>query len=61
MRRSIAIAVVGLVVATGCSLPGTKTGPLTITATFTDIGDILDCKFRYTKVEAGKFRLVKIV
>ncbi len=28
---------------------------------FTDIGDILDCKFRYNKVEAGKFNLVKIV
>ena len=41
MRRSIAVAVVGLVVAAGCSLPGAKTGPLTITATFTDIGDLV--------------------
>jgi ABC-type branched-subunit amino acid transport system substrate-binding protein len=28
---------------------------------FTDIGDILDCKFRYNKVDAGKFKLVTIV
>ena len=41
MRRSITIAVVGLVVAAGCSLPGAKTGPLTITATFSDIGDLV--------------------
>jgi ABC-type branched-subunit amino acid transport system substrate-binding protein len=27
---------------------------------FTDIGDIFDCKFRYNKVDAGKFKLVKI-
>jgi ABC-type branched-subunit amino acid transport system substrate-binding protein len=27
---------------------------------FNDIGDILDCKFRYQQVEQGKFRLVKI-
>jgi phospholipid/cholesterol/gamma-HCH transport system substrate-binding protein len=41
VRRTIAIAVVGLVATAGCSLPGTKTGPLTITATFTDIGDLV--------------------
>lgn len=41
MRRSIAIAVVGLVAA-GCSLPGVKKGPLTITATFHDIGDLVE-------------------
>src|SRR5207302_8609304 len=28
---------------------------------FNDIGDILDCKFRYHRVEAGKFKLVKIL
>jgi ABC-type branched-subunit amino acid transport system substrate-binding protein len=28
---------------------------------FTDIGDILDCKFRYTRVEGGKFKFLKIV
>jgi ABC-type branched-subunit amino acid transport system substrate-binding protein len=28
---------------------------------FTDIGDIFDCKFRYNKVEAGKFTFLKIV
>ena len=27
---------------------------------FTDFGDILDCKFRYVKVEGGKFKFVKI-
>jgi branched-chain amino acid transport system substrate-binding protein len=27
---------------------------------FTDIGDIVDCKFRYNKVAAGKFVLVKV-
>jgi branched-chain amino acid transport system substrate-binding protein len=27
---------------------------------FTDIGDILDCKFRYNKVAAGKFALLKV-
>ena len=27
---------------------------------FTDIGDIIDCKFRYTKVEGGKFKFLKI-
>jgi branched-chain amino acid transport system substrate-binding protein len=28
---------------------------------FDDIGDILDCKFRYQQVEGGKFKLVKVV
>jgi branched-chain amino acid transport system substrate-binding protein len=28
---------------------------------FNDIGDILDCKFRYNKVDAGKFKFLKIV
>lgn len=28
---------------------------------FTDIGDIFDCKFRYVKVEGGKFKFLKIV
>jgi ABC-type branched-subunit amino acid transport system substrate-binding protein len=28
---------------------------------FTDIGDIFDCKFRYNKVDAGKFKFLKIV
>jgi ABC-type branched-subunit amino acid transport system substrate-binding protein len=27
---------------------------------FTDIGDIIDCKFRYNKVTAGKFALLKV-
>ncbi|HVY42239.1 MAG TPA: ABC transporter substrate-binding protein [Hyphomicrobiaceae bacterium] len=27
---------------------------------FTEIGDILDCRFRYVKVEGGKFKFVKI-
>ena len=27
---------------------------------FNEIGDILDCKFRYQTVEKGKFKLVKI-
>src|SRR5690242_14049158 len=27
---------------------------------FTDIGDIIDCKFRYNKVENGKFALLKV-
>ena len=27
---------------------------------FTDIGDIVDCKFRYNKVNAGKFVLLKV-
>lgn len=27
---------------------------------FTDIGDIFDCKFRYVKVEGGKFKFIKI-
>jgi ABC-type branched-subunit amino acid transport system substrate-binding protein len=27
---------------------------------FTDIGDIIDCKFRYNKVEKGKFVLLKV-
>jgi branched-chain amino acid transport system substrate-binding protein len=28
---------------------------------FNEIGDIIDCKFRYTRVEKGKFTLLKIV
>jgi ABC-type branched-subunit amino acid transport system substrate-binding protein len=28
---------------------------------FTDIGDIVDCKFRYNKAVAGKFVLIKVV
>jgi branched-chain amino acid transport system substrate-binding protein len=28
---------------------------------FTEIGDIFDCKFRYVKVEGGKFKFLKIV
>ena len=27
---------------------------------FTDIGDIFDCKFRYVKVESGKFKFIKV-
>ena len=27
---------------------------------FDDMGDILDCKFRYEQIKAGKFTLVKI-
>ena len=27
---------------------------------FTDIGDIFDCKFRYVKVEGGKFKFLKV-
>ncbi len=27
---------------------------------FTDIGDIIDCKFRYNKVDGGKFVLLKV-
>ncbi len=27
---------------------------------FNDVGDILDCKFRYNKVEKGKFTLLKV-
>lgn len=42
MRRALALAVVGLLVAAGCSLPGRKTGPLTITATFSDVGDLVE-------------------
>jgi phospholipid/cholesterol/gamma-HCH transport system substrate-binding protein len=30
-----------LIVATGCSLPGRKTGPFTLTATFRDVGDLV--------------------
>ena len=41
MRRFLAVAVAGLVVA-GCSLPGRKTGPLTFTATFNDVGDLVE-------------------
>ncbi|MEY2423948.1 MAG: phospholipid/cholesterol/gamma-HCH transport system substrate-binding protein [Acidimicrobiaceae bacterium] len=33
---------VALVVTGGCSLPGSKKGPLTITATFNDIGDLVE-------------------
>src|SRR5439155_4376389 len=42
MRRAIAVAFVGLAVTAGCSLPGRKTGPLTITATFDDVGDLVE-------------------
>ena len=28
---------------------------------FTDIGDILDCKFRFNQVESGKFKFVKMI
>src|SRR5207248_8602328 len=27
---------------------------------FTDIGDIVDCKFRYNKLVGGKFQLLKV-
>ena len=27
---------------------------------FNEIGDILDCKFRYEQAEKGKFKLLKI-
>ena len=42
MRRCLAIVVVGIVFAAGCSLPGNKTGSLTITATFDDVGDLVE-------------------
>jgi phospholipid/cholesterol/gamma-HCH transport system substrate-binding protein len=41
VKRSIALVVVALLVAAGCSLPGVKRGPLTITATFSDVGDLV--------------------
>jgi branched-chain amino acid transport system substrate-binding protein len=28
---------------------------------FTDIGDIIDCKFRYQQVVGGKFKFLKIM
>jgi branched-chain amino acid transport system substrate-binding protein len=27
---------------------------------FNEIGDIIDCKFRYSRVEKGKFKFLKI-
>jgi len=42
VRRVIAAGLACLVVAAGCSLPGRTTGSLTITATFTDVGDLVE-------------------
>jgi phospholipid/cholesterol/gamma-HCH transport system substrate-binding protein len=42
VKRFAAIVMVALVVSAGCSLPGRKSGPMTITATFSDIGDLVE-------------------
>lgn len=42
MKRWIALGVVGMLLAAGCSLPGRTTGPLTVTATFDDVGDLVE-------------------
>ena len=42
MKRLLASVAAALVVAGACSLPGRKTGPLTITATFDDVGDLVE-------------------
>lgn len=39
--RAVAALVAAMVVASACSLPGSTRGPLTITATFKDIGDLV--------------------
>jgi phospholipid/cholesterol/gamma-HCH transport system substrate-binding protein len=41
-RRAACVLTAALVIVTGCSLPGRKTGPLTITATFDDVGDLVE-------------------
>jgi phospholipid/cholesterol/gamma-HCH transport system substrate-binding protein len=41
VRRLAVALVVCLIVATGCSLPGRRTGSFTITATFRDVGDLV--------------------
>jgi phospholipid/cholesterol/gamma-HCH transport system substrate-binding protein len=42
VKRGAAILMALFVVAAGCSLPGRKTGSVTITATFSDIGDLVE-------------------
>ena len=39
--RSLVALAASLLVASACSLPGSTTGPLTITATFKDVGDLV--------------------
>jgi len=39
--RRIVVLLAVLLVAAGCSMPGRTTGPLTITATFKDVGDLV--------------------
>lgn len=39
--RASAVLLVGLLVAAGCSLPGQVTGPVELTATFSDVGDLV--------------------
>ena len=41
LTRAIAIALVGAGLAAGCSLPGQVSGPVELTATFDDIGDLV--------------------
>jgi phospholipid/cholesterol/gamma-HCH transport system substrate-binding protein len=41
VKRGAIALVVCLIVAAGCSLPGRRTGPFTVTATFRDVGDLV--------------------
>ena len=41
MRRLVGVLLLGAIAAAGCSLPGQVSGPVELTATFTDVGDLV--------------------
>lgn len=41
IRRALAVLVVGGALAAGCTLPGQVSGPVELTATFSDVGDLV--------------------
>jgi phospholipid/cholesterol/gamma-HCH transport system substrate-binding protein len=59
--RFASVAVVGVLLAAGCSLPGAKTGPMKLTATFDDVGDlVVDHAVQIADVRVGSITKIEL-
>jgi phospholipid/cholesterol/gamma-HCH transport system substrate-binding protein len=59
-RGAVCAMAVGLLAA-GCSLPGSTEGPLTITATFTDVGDlVVNHSVQVADVRVGSIKKIEL-
>ena len=61
LARLGAIVVTGVLLAAGCSLPGAKTGPMKLTATFDDVGDlVVDHAVQIADVRVGSITKIEL-